>query len=106
MEVQLSDATFDKDVVKSPTPVLVDFWAPWCGPCRMLAPIVEELSKEFAGKLTVGKLNTDDNPNTAVQYNISAIPTMLFFKGGQVVEQLVGVHSKGDIKKKIESLLA
>ena len=105
MEVQLTDSAFEKDVLKSTKPVLVDFWAPWCGPCRMLGPIVEELSKEFEGKLVVGKLNTDDNPQTASKYNISAIPTMLFFKGGQVVDQMVGVHSKKDIKTKIESLV-
>jgi thioredoxin 1 len=105
MEVQLNDNAFDQDVLKSPKPVLVDFWAPWCGPCRMLGPIVEELAKEFDGKVVVGKLNTDDNPNTASRYNISAIPTMLFFKGGQVVDQMVGVHSKKDIKAKVESLL-
>jgi thioredoxin 1 len=105
MEVQLQDATFDNDVLKSGVPVVVDFWAPWCGPCRMLAPIVEELSKEYDGKVRVGKLNTDDNPATAARYNISAIPTMLFFKGGQVVDQLVGVHQKSDIKKKIDGLL-
>lgn len=105
MEVQLSDNAFDKDVLKSPKPVLVDFWAPWCGPCRMLGPIVEELSKEFEGKVTVGKLNTDDNPQTASKYNITAIPTLLFFKGGQVVDQMMGVQSKKDIKAKLESLI-
>lgn len=105
MEQQLTDAAFDKDVLKSAQPVLVDFWAPWCGPCRMLGPIVEELSKEYAGKVVVGKMNTDENPDTASHYNISAIPTMLFFKGGQVVDQLVGVHPKGAIKAKIDSLL-
>ena len=104
-EIQLTDETFDKDVVQAAEPVLVDFWAPWCGPCRMLAPIVEELSKEYEGKAFVGKLNTDDNPATASRYNISAIPTMLFFKGGQVVDQLVGVHSKTDIKNKLDKLL-
>jgi thioredoxin 1 len=105
METQLTDAAFEKDVLKSPQPVLVDFWAPWCGPCRMLGPIVEELSKEYAGRVVVGKMNTDDNPGTASHYNISAIPTMLFFKGGEVVDQLVGVHPKGEIKAKIDSLL-
>jgi thioredoxin 1 len=105
MELQITDAGFEKDVLKSATPVLLDFWAPWCGPCRMLGPIVEELSKEYAGKAVVGKLNTDDNPNVAAKYNISAIPTMLFFKGGQVVDQLVGVHSKSDIKARLDSLL-
>jgi len=106
MELQISDANFENDVIKSPKPVLVDFWAPWCGPCRMLGPIVEELSKEYDGKVTVAKLNTDDNPNTAARYNISAIPTMLLFKSGKVVDQLVGVHSKADIKKKLDGLLA
>ena len=105
MEVQLSDSAFDKDVLKSPKPVLVDFWAPWCGPCRVLGPIVEELAKEYDGKIVVGKLNTDDNPNTASHYNISAIPTMLFFKGGQVVDQMIGVYSKKDIKAKLDGLL-
>lgn len=106
MEVQLTDQSFEHDVLKSANPVLVDFWAPWCGPCRMLSPVVEELAKEYAGRVTVAKLNTDDNPNTAARYSITAIPTMLLFKGGQVVEQLVGVHSKGDIKKKLDGLLA
>ena len=105
MELQLTNAAFEMDVIKAPHPVLVDFWAPWCGPCRMLGPIVGELSKEYDGKVVVGKLNTDDNPNVAAKYNISAIPTMLFFKGGQVVDQLVGVHSKSDIKAKIDSIL-
>jgi thioredoxin 1 len=105
MEVQLSDASFDGDVVKSAIPVLVDFWAPWCGPCRMLAPVIEEISKEYSGKVKVGKLNTDDNPDTAARYSISAIPTLLFFKGGQVVDQLVGVHNKSDIKSKLDRLL-
>jgi thioredoxin 1 len=105
MEVQLSDSGFEKDVLKSSKPVLVDFWAPWCGPCRMLGPIVEEIAKEYAGKVVVGKMNTDENPDTASRYNISAIPTMLLFKGGQVVEQMVGVHSKKDIKEKLDALL-
>ncbi|MBK6879738.1 MAG: thioredoxin [Elusimicrobia bacterium] len=105
MEVQLSDSGFEKDVLKSSKPVLVDFWAPWCGPCRMLGPIVEEVAKEYAGKVVVGKMNTDENPDTASRYNISAIPTMLLFKGGQVVEQMVGVHSKKDIKEKLDALL-
>lgn len=105
MELQLTDASFDKDVLKSSLPVLVDFWAPWCGPCRMLGPIVEEIAKEYDGKVVVGKMNTDDNPNVASKFNISAIPSMLFFKGGQVVEQMVGVHSKKDIKAKLDGLL-
>lgn len=105
-EIQLTDETFDQDVVQSPQPVLVDFWAPWCGPCRMLAPVVEEIAKEYTGKIKVAKMNTDDHPNAASRYKISAIPTLLFFKGGKVVEQLVGVHSKAEIKKTLDSLIA
>lgn len=105
-EIQLTDDTFDKDVVQSPEPVLVDFWAPWCGPCRMLSPVIEELSKEYTGKVRVAKINTDEHPNAASRYKISAIPTLLFFKGGKVVEQLVGVHSKAEIKKTLDNLVA
>jgi len=100
----LSTETFN-DTVKQGT-VLVDFWAPWCGPCRMLAPVIEELSKEYTGKVKVAKINTDDHPNAASRFKISAIPTLLFFKGGKVVEQLVGVHSKAEIKKTLDSLVA
>lgn len=105
-EIQLTDDTFEKDVVQSATPVLVDFWAPWCGPCRMLAPVIEELAKEYTGKVKVGKINTDEHPNAASRYKISAIPTLLFFKGGKVVEQLVGVHSKAEIKKQLDTLVS
>jgi len=105
-EIQLTDDTFDKDVVQSAEPVLVDFWAPWCGPCRMLAPVIEELAKEYTGKVKVAKINTDDHPNAASRFKISAIPTLLFFKGGKVVEQLVGVHSKAEIKKTLDTLVA
>src|SRR5205085_4079711 len=93
-EIELKDATFEQEVLKSAQPVLVDFWAPWCGPCRMLAPVVEEIAKEYSGKVKVCKLNTDEQPNAATKFKISAIPTLLFFNGGQVVEQIVGVHSK------------
>jgi thioredoxin 1 len=105
MELQLTDSSFEKEVLKSSLPVLVDFWAPWCGPCRMLGPIVEEIAKEYHGKVVVGKMNTDENPDVASKFNISAIPSMLFFKGGKVVEQMVGVHSKKDIKIKLDALL-
>ncbi|HBL15241.1 MAG: thioredoxin [Elusimicrobia bacterium GWA2_69_24] len=104
-EIQLTDGTFDKEVLQSAQPVMVDFWAPWCGPCRMLGPIVDELSKEYTGKVKVAKLNTDESQQTASRYSISAIPTILFFKGGQVEQQLVGVHSKADIKKILDELL-
>ncbi len=105
-EIQLTDDSFDSEVLKSPEPVLVDFWAPWCGPCRMLAPVVEELAKEYAGKVRVAKLNTDEHPNAAGKFKIAAIPTLLFFKGGKVVEQLVGVHSKADMKKILDTLVS
>jgi thioredoxin 1 len=105
MAHQFTDAAFEKEVLKSAQPVLVDFWAPWCGPCRMLGPIVEEVAGEYAGRALVGKVNTDENPEVASQYNISSIPTLLFFKGGQVIDQMVGVQSKGTIKAKLDSLL-
>lgn len=104
-ELQLTDSTFESEVVKADRPVLVDFWAPWCGPCRMLSPLVDELSKEYEGKVKVGKMNTDDNAQVATQFRISAIPTLLFFKGGKVVDQLVGVHPKTEIKKRLDALL-
>ncbi len=104
-EIALTDESFDQEVLKSNEPVLVDFWAPWCGPCRMLSPVVDELAKEYVGKIRVAKLNTDEHPNAATRYKISAIPTLLFFKGGKAVEQLVGVHSKAEIKKHIDSLI-
>jgi thioredoxin 1 len=105
LELQVTDDTFERDVVQHSQPVLVDFWAPWCGPCRMLAPVVEELAKEYQGKVRVAKINTDEHPNAASRFKISAIPTLLFFKGGKVVEQLVGVHSKADIKKTLDGLV-
>ncbi|MFA6028646.1 MAG: thioredoxin [Elusimicrobiota bacterium] len=103
-ELQLTDDSFEKEVLKNPQPILVDFWAPWCGPCRMLSPIIDELAKEFAGKVRVAKLNTDDHPNAASRFNISAIPTLLVFKNGKVEHQLVGVHSKADIKKILDQV--
>ena len=105
-ELQLTDTSFDAEVVKADKPVLVDFWAPWCGPCRMLSPLVDELAKEYDGKVKVGKVNTDDNAQVATQFRISAIPTLLFFKGGKVIDQLVGVHPKTEIKKRLDALLA
>ena len=103
--VVVSDGEFDQTVLKSEIPVMLDFWAEWCQPCKMLAPTVGELAEEYDGKILVGKLNVDDNPNTSTNYGIRGIPTLLFVKGGQVVQQLVGVKSKAEIKKVIEETL-
>ncbi len=100
--VTLSDAEFDTSVLKAGKPTLVDFWAEWCQPCKMLAPTVEELAGEYEDKILVGKLNVDDNPVTATKYGIRGIPTLLLFKDGQVVQQVVGVKSKAEIKKMID----
>ena len=100
-----SEATFPCDVLNSSQPVLVDFWAPWCGPCRMLAPSIGELAVEFAGQAMVGKVNVDDNPHLAAQYGIRSIPTVLLFKAGQVVAQTVGVVSKQVLAEKLRALV-
>jgi thioredoxin 1 len=91
---QLTDSNFKEEVLDSSIPVLVDFWAPWCGPCRMLAPTIEELSREYDGRIKVCKMNTDDSPQTAGGFGISSIPTVLVFKNGQVVDRLVGLNPK------------
>lgn len=104
--VTVTDGSFDTDVVKSETPVLVDFWAVWCGPCRMIAPVVEELATEYDGKVRFAKLNVDENPVIAQQYQVRAIPTLLLFKGGRIVDQIVGAVPKRVIKSKLEGVLA
>ena len=104
-EIVLSDANFEQEVLKSALPVLVDFWAEWCGPCRTLSPIIEELAKEYSGKVKVGKVNVDQCPGTAGQYGIRGIPTILFFKGGSVAEQTVGLQSKAALTALIEKNL-
>ena len=95
--IEVSDQTFESEVLKADVPVLVDFWAPWCGPCRLIAPVVKELSEEYAGKLKVVKLNTDDNQQTATNYHISGIPSLILFKGGDVADQVVGAVPKAKI---------
>jgi len=103
--VTVTDAEFESSVLQNDKPVMLDFWADWCQPCKMLAPTVEELAGEYQEKLMVGKLNVDDNPQTATRFGIRGIPTLLFFKGGQVVQQVVGVKSKAEIKKIIDENL-
>jgi thioredoxin 1 len=103
---EVTDATFETEVLKNDLPVLVDFWAPWCGPCRMVAPIVDELAEEYDGKVEFRKLNTDDNPRVAAKYGIRSIPTLLVFKGGEQVGSIVGFRPKGDLKKRLDEALA
>jgi thioredoxin 1 len=103
--VELTDSNFTDTVKTSAVPMMVDFWAPWCGPCRLIAPIVDELAGEFTGKLQVGKVNIDENPGVASQYNIRAIPTLLFFRGGEVVDILRAAVPKDQLQKKIEEVI-
>jgi len=102
--ITIDEANFDNEVVKSQQPVLVDFWAEWCGPCKMIAPILDEIAKEKAGSVKVGKVNVDDNQSLSARYNVRAIPTLLFFKNGQLRDQVTGMTSKKDLLNRLESL--
>ncbi len=104
--LHLTETNFQSEVLDSPQPVLVDFWAPWCGPCRMLAPTLENLATTYAGKVRVGKVNVDDNQRLAATYRIEGIPTVMLFKDGQAVQSLVGVHSADDFQRLLDSHVA
>ena len=105
MEITLTEENFKEEVLESDLPVLVDFWAPWCGPCQIVGPIVEEIAKEYEGRLKVGKLNVDEGRNIASQYRIMSIPTLMIFKGGEVVDQIIGALPKPALEEKIKQHL-
>lgn len=103
--LELEDSTFEAEVLKSEKPVLVDFWAPWCGPCKAIAPVVEDLAKHYAGKVKFAKCNVDNNPVTPGKYGIKAIPTLIFFKDGNVVNQITGMVAKAKLEEALQKLL-
>ena len=104
MEMQFTDQNFDQEVLKSDKPALVDFWAPWCGPCQMMGPIIEELAKEMGDKVKVGKINVDENPDTAAKFGVMSIPTIKIFKDGKIVKEFVGVQNKDSLKEELNKL--
>lgn len=104
--VNVTDATFASEVERSPVPVLVDLWAPWCGPCRMIAPVLEDLAAEMAGRIRVAKLNVDENPATAARFNIQSIPALLVFQGGREVDRMIGLQPKAEIARRLQRALA
>ena len=99
--IEITDSNFDQEVLKSDTPVLIDFWAVWCGPCKMVAPVVEEIANEYNGKLKVGKVDVDNNPEVSMKFGIRSIPTLMVFKGGKVVEQIIGAVPKRNLVDKV-----
>jgi thioredoxin 1 len=103
--VEINEANFKEMVLQAKIPVLVDFWAPWCGPCRMVAPVVDELANEYEGKVSFVKVNVDDNPKTASQYGVMSIPTLIVFKNGQPVSNIVGFRPKAELKKNLDTAL-
>ena len=102
--VTLTQENFSQEVLQSPKPVLVDFWAEWCGPCKMIAPLLDELATEYDGKVKIGKINTDEQQQLATQYGVRSIPTLLFFKNGQIVNQMVGARAKRDFKAALDGV--
>jgi thioredoxin 1 len=100
----LTQDNFEKNVLKSQTPILVDFWAEWCGPCKMIAPVLDELAEEYSGRVNIGKVNVDENQNLAAEYGVRAIPTLLIFQNGQVAEQILGLKSKRDLKASLDKV--
>jgi thioredoxin 1 len=103
--IHVTDQNFEEEVLNSPIPVIVDFWATWCAPCRMIAPIVEEIAREYDGKIKVCKLDVDNNPNTAITYGVRSIPTLLYFKNGKVISSTIGAVGKSKILEQVEKLL-